>query len=115
VIRKVSGGIIATIAGTGTAGHSGDNGPATSATLAGPVGLALDAAGDLYIADVQANVIRLVSNGIITTFAGNGFDYYAVDNIPATSAAFNKPTGVAVDAAGNVYIADTGNHGDHCR
>jgi sugar lactone lactonase YvrE len=123
VIRKVSNGVITTIAGTGMPGYFGDYGPATEAMLYQPSGVAVDAAGNLYIADSGNNVIRKVSNGVITTMAGNGYgalDYetdsylrfggYTGDNGPATSAELNWPSGVAVDAAGNLYIADTGNN-----
>ncbi len=71
-IRKVSNGVITTVAGNGIAGFSGDNGPATSAQLNYPMGVAVDSAGNLYIADVGNNRIRKVSNGVITTVAGNG-------------------------------------------
>jgi uncharacterized repeat protein (TIGR01451 family) len=109
VIRKVSpSGIITTVAGTGTAGYSGDNGPATSAQLSAPLGVAVDSAGDLYIADNQNDVIREVTaNGIMTTVAGIAHSQgYTGDNGPATSAQLNQPGGVAVDSAGNLYIAD---------
>ena len=103
-IRKatVSTGIISTIAGTGTAGYSGDNGAATSATLSFPYGVGLDTAGNVYIADMDNDRIRKVtiSTGIITTFAGNGGASYSGDNGPATSATLNYPYGVAVDSAG---------------
>ena len=71
-IRKVSSGVIATVAGTGTHGFSGDNGPATSARLDNPYGVAVDSAGSLYIADSSNNRIRKVSGGVIATVAGNG-------------------------------------------
>ena len=71
-IRKVSNGVITTVAGNGTPSFSGDNGPATSAQLYDPVGVAVDSAGNLYIADRANNRIRKVSNGVITTVAGNG-------------------------------------------
>jgi uncharacterized protein (TIGR03437 family) len=112
-IRKVSNGVITgvitTIAGNGTRAFSGDNGPATSAQLDGPVGIAVDSAGNLYVADTSNSRIRRVSNGVITTVAGNGKAGYSGDNGPATSAGLNYPTGVAVDSAGNLYIADTSN------
>jgi N-acetylneuraminic acid mutarotase len=105
-----SSGIITTVAGNGTNGYSGDNGPATSAELFDPAGVALDASGDLYIADEVNNRIRMVSSsGIITTVAGNGTGGYSGDNGPATSAELNSPYGVTLDAAGNLYIADLGN------
>ena len=147
-IRKVSNGVITTVAGNGTLGSSGDNGPATSAELAGPVGVAVDAAGNLYIADFSSNRVRKVSNGVITTVAsqlsnpnavavdaagnvyiaemynalilkasngvittvaGNGTSGFSGDNGPATGAQLNQPSGVAVDTAGNLYIADSNN------
>ncbi len=109
-IRKVSGGVITTVAGNGTFGSSGDNGAATSAELADPYGVAVDTAGNLYIADTVNNRVRKVSGGVITTIAGNGKSGFAGDNGPATSAELNFPTALAVDAAGNVYITDTGNN-----
>jgi len=103
-IRKVtvSTGIISTIAGTGTASYSGDNGAATSATLLYPLGVGLDTAGNVYIADTWNHRIRKVtiSTGIITTFAGTGTASYSGDNGPATSATLSLPRGVAVDSAG---------------
>src|SRR5271157_2726352 len=108
-IRKVSGGTITTIAGNGMQGFSGDGGPATSASLTYPAGVAVDPAGNLYIADYYNNRIRKVSGGTITTVAGNGTLGYSGDGGPATSASLYWPQGVAVDSAGNLYIADTGN------
>jgi hypothetical protein len=111
VVRKVSQGVITTIAGNGTSGYSGDNGPATSAELNGPTAVAVDASGNVYIAETGNNVVRMVSNGVITTFAGNqSWVGYAGDNGPAASAVFHRPTGVAVDTSGNVYIADNYNN-----
>jgi len=109
-IRKVSNGIITTVAGNGTQGLSGDNGPATSAELNYPLGIAVDSAGNLYIADTLSNRIRKVSNGVIATVAGNGTQGLSGDNGPATSAELDQPEGVAVDSAGNLYIADTLNN-----
>jgi sugar lactone lactonase YvrE len=108
-VRKIENGMVTTVAGTGSAGFSGDGGPATSAELSFPIGLAFDAEGSLYIADNFNHVIRKVSNGIITTVAGNGRAGFSGDNGPATGAQLNSPTGVAVDAAGVLYIADFGN------
>ena len=71
-VFKISNGVITTVAGNGTQGFSGDNGPATSAELSDPQGVAVDAAGNLYIADIGNNRIRKVANGVITTVAGNG-------------------------------------------
>jgi sugar lactone lactonase YvrE len=109
-VRKVSSGVITTVAGNGTAGFSGDNGPATSAQLNGPSNLAIDSDGALYIADSGNQRIRKVSNGIITAIAGNGTAGFSGDSGPATSAQLNAPTGIAIDSAGNLYIADTNNH-----
>jgi trimeric autotransporter adhesin len=111
-IRKVSSGVITTVAGSGTplfGGYSGDGGPATSAQLAGPTGVAVDSAGNLYIADTENNRIRKVSSGVITTVAGNGTQSFSGDGGPATSAGLNSPGDVAADSAGNLYIADSGN------
>ena len=108
-IRKVSNGIITTVAGNGTPGFSGDNGPATSAQLYLPYGIAVDSAGNLYIGDSGNNRIRKVSNGVIATVAGNGTFGFSGDNGPATSAQLANPYGVAIDSAGNLYIGDSGN------
>jgi len=107
-IFKVSGGNITTVAGNGNFGFSGDGGPATSASLLSPYGVAVDSAGNLYIADGLNNRIRMVSNGTITTVAGNGTGGSSGDGGPATNASLNSPYGVAVDSVGNLYIADTG-------
>ena len=108
-IRKVSNGVITTFAGSATFGFGGDNGPATSARIFGPQAVAVDAAGNLYIADSINNRIRKVTNGVITTVAGNGTAGYTGDNGPATSAKMYQPAGLAVDSAGNLYFADSGN------
>jgi uncharacterized protein (TIGR03437 family) len=109
-IRKVSNGVITTVVGNGTAGYSGDGGPATSAELYQPIGVALDSAGNLYIADISNNRIRKVSNEVITTVAGNGTTGYSGDGGAAASAELSQPLGVAPDSAGNLYIADFGNN-----
>jgi hypothetical protein len=108
-IREVRGGTITTIAGTGAAGYSGDGGRATSAQLALPSGVAVDSSGTLYIADTNNQRIRKVSGGTITTIAGTGEQNYTGDGAAGASATLDSPTGVAVDAAGNVYIADRHN------
>jgi uncharacterized protein (TIGR03437 family) len=108
-VREVSNGVITTVAGNGTAGSSGDNGPATSAQFE-PDGVAVDSSGNFYIVDADNGRIRRVSNGVIATVAGNGASSYSGDNGPATSAQFDTPTGVAVDSAGNLYIADMNNN-----
>ena len=111
VIREVSTtGIISTVAGNGSAGYSGDGGPATSAQLASPQGIAFDPSGDMFIADYGNNVIREVSlSGVISTFAGNGTYAYSGDGGPATSAAIASPEGIAFDTHGDLFIADYGN------
>jgi trimeric autotransporter adhesin len=103
-------GIINTVAGNGTAGYSGDGGAATSAALNAPGGVALDGAGNLYIADQGNNVVRKVSVGTISTVAGNGNATFSGDGGAATSASLFSPAGVAVDGAGDLYIADMDNN-----
>ena len=107
-IRKVStSGIITTIAGNGIAGFNSDNIAATNAELNYPTGVAIDAAGNIYISDYQNYRVRMInSSGIISTFAGAGIDGYSGDNGPASNAKISGPLGVAVDASGNLYIAD---------
>jgi len=111
-VRKVTpGGTITTIAGNGSPASTGDGGPATSASLNGPWGLAFDAIGNLYIACRDGNKIRKVdTSGIISTIAGTGTAGYTGDHGPATSATFSGPIGIAVDAAGNIYVCENGNH-----
>jgi trimeric autotransporter adhesin len=110
-IRMVtrSTGIITTVAGDGTQGYKGDGGQATSAGLTNPYGVAVDASGNIYIADTISQRIRMVtrSTGIITTVAGDGTYGYRGDGGQATSTSLTDPRGVAVDASGNIYIADT--------
>ena len=112
-MRSISGtDVITTITGDGTYGFSGDGGRATLARVANPQGVAVDASGNVYIADAGNSRIRMVtkSTGNISTVAGNGSFGYSGDGGLATSARLYYPYGVAVDASGNVYIADTGNH-----
>ena len=105
VVRKVdTNGIITTAVGTGVPGYSGDGGPAASAELDGPVGVAVNAADDLYISDQENNVIRKVTNGVITTIAGTGVFGFAGDSGPAINAEFAYPASIGLDAAGNLYI-----------
>jgi trimeric autotransporter adhesin len=114
-IRKVSAsGIITTIAGDGNCCFSGDGGPATSTSLWEPSGVAVDASGNIFIADFGNNRVRKVSaDGVITTVAGGGTGALG-DGGPATSASLFAPTGVAVDAFGNLFIADSGNNRVRC-
>ncbi len=117
-IRKVSfatgTGIISTIAGNGIPAYNGDNGPATVASLQYPVGVALDTAGNIYIADEFNNCIRKVkaSTGIITTVAGSnlGIGGYSGDGGPAVNAELNLPLAIKLDVSGNIFIADNGNN-----
>lgn len=111
-IRRVDAAthVITTIAGNGTAGYTGDGGPATAASFDHPMGIAADGAGNIYIADRWNNVIRKVNtSGIISTFAGTGLSWYGGDGGAANAAYLSGPTAVATDPAGNVYIADNGN------
>jgi trimeric autotransporter adhesin len=111
VVRKVDGaGFITTVAGNNTAGFGGDGSAATTAMLDTPAGICLDAAGNLYIADMNNNRIRKVTPaGIISTVAGNGTPGFSGDGTAAITASIDHPTDVKVDAAGNIYIADWGN------
>ncbi len=111
-VRKVTpGGVISTVAGNGTGGYSGDGGPAASASSITQHGVAVDAAGNLFIADEANNRVRKVNpGGVISTVAGNGTQGYSGDGGPATSAQLYCPYGVAVDTAGNLFIADESNN-----
>lgn len=110
-VRKVTGGTVSTVAGTGMPGSSGDGGPAVDAQLNQPVGVAVDTNDNIYIADSYNHKIRKIDHSTlqITTFAGSTDAGSSGDNGPATDARLYYPTGVAVDAAGNVYIADSYN------
>ncbi len=112
VVRKVNtSGIITTIAGNGNAGYSGDNGLATAAELRVPLGIAVDAMGNIYFAEYRNNVIRKINTaGIISTIAGNGVAGYSGDNGPATNAKLNLPYGLAIDKFGNIYFPEVLNY-----
>ncbi len=112
-IRQVtlSSGVITTIAGNGASGFSGDGGAAVSAQLSFPIGIAVDASSNIYVADVLNNAVRKISAGVITTFAGQGgVPGFSGDGGVATSALLNFPYGVAVDGAGDLYICDGRNN-----
>ena len=109
-IRKVaiSTGTIATIVGTGSCTYSGNGGPATSAGITFPVGVAIDTSGNIFFVDQWNYRVRkvTVSTGIITLIAGTGSGTYGGDNGPATSASFQYPWGLALDTEGNVYVSE---------
>jgi sugar lactone lactonase YvrE len=113
VVRRFSVvGIVTTVAGNGTQGFTGDDGSATTAELDSPAGLAMDTAGNLYIADSHNHRVRRVAaaSGIITTIAGNGVAGFSGDGAAATTARLDLPTALCIDVAGNLYVADTDNH-----
>ncbi|MGH9850324.1 MAG: SMP-30/gluconolactonase/LRE family protein, partial [Blastocatellia bacterium] len=113
-VRKVDGrtGVITTIAGTGQLGSTGDGGAATAARFFNPSGVAVDAAGNVYIVDIGDQRVRRVNaaDGKISAVAGGGGPGYNGDNISASGAQLDSPVFIAVDAAGDLYIADQGNH-----
>jgi trimeric autotransporter adhesin len=111
-VRKVStAGVISTVAGIGVGGYSGDGGPAIAAQLYYPINVAVDSAGNVYIADfVNARIRMVTAGGVISTVAGNGNWGYSGDGGPATAASLNMPSGIAVDSAGNLYIGDSRNN-----
>ncbi|SFD38451.1 NHL repeat-containing protein [Paracidovorax konjaci] len=111
-VRRVdAAGTIVTVAGTGVAGYGGDGGPAVAAQLNEPRGIAVDAAGNLYVADLNNHRIRRVdAGGTITTVAGTGAAGFSGDGGAATAAQLNSPFGVATDGAGRIYIADSANY-----
>jgi trimeric autotransporter adhesin len=119
-IRMVtkSTGVITTVAGTGTTGYSGDGGPATSAKLSFPCGIAVDASGNIYISDRENGRVRMVtrSTGVITTVAGNGLGGKNIgDGRNATSAVVIAPYGIALDAVENLYITQEGSNDNRIR
>ncbi len=110
-IRKVAAatGIITTVAGNGVSGYGGDGGPAIYGSFANPAGIALDGAGNLYIADNRNSRVRkiMAATGILSTVAGSGFPASGGDGGPAVNAYINCPTGVALDGSGNLFIAES--------
>ena len=110
-VRRISpDGIITTVAGNGRSGYEGDGGPATEASLQSPNGIFVDNNGVLYIADLGNSCVRRVDpDGTITTVAGTGTADWSGDGGPATDAQLDRPSGVFVDSAGNLFIADTRN------
>lgn len=110
-IRKVTlDGKIQTVAGPGVSGVIGDGGPATSGRVNTPYGVAVDGSGNIFISEIGNARVRIVVNGIIQTIAGNNGSGFAGDGGPAAASRLNGPTALAVDAQGNLYIADTGNN-----
>jgi len=106
-VRKIdTSGIINTVAGSGKWDYSGDGGPATQAGLSETYGIAVDPSGNIYVSEYNFRIRKINTDGIITTFAGNGDDVSSGDGGPAVLASFSEPLGIAVDRAGNLYIAD---------
>ena len=106
-VRMVTpAGIVSTVAGSGFPGSEGDGGPATAAGMVLPTDVTIDATGNVYIADLGNSSVRKLAKGVLTTVAGNSSGQMVRDGLPAMGAAFNGPTGIAVDAAGNLYIAE---------
>lgn len=110
-VRRVApNGTITTFAGNGRPNFLGDGGPAASSALNQPQAVAVDASGNVLIADTNNSRVRRIVAGVINTIAGNGQFKVAGDGGPATAATLNVPAAVALDAAGNLYISDTGAH-----
>jgi streptogramin lyase len=108
LIRKITpAGVVSTLAGSGMAGSS--NGTGTAASFNSPFGIAVDAAGNVYVADSGNNLIRKITpSGVVSTFAGNGSK--GAVNATGTAASFNTPSGLAIDSKGNLYVADENNN-----
>lgn len=105
-VRKVTSGVISTVAGKGTCGFSGDNGMATLAMLCNPAGVAVDSKNNLYIGDYSNSRVRKVTAGTITTLAGTGNTGYNGNALVATSTNVDGPSGLAVTSKGVLYVAD---------
>ncbi|HOI96658.1 MAG TPA: tandem-95 repeat protein [Syntrophobacter fumaroxidans] len=110
VVKVDSAGVIRRVAGNGVKTFSGDDGPATSASLMNPHGVAVDVSGNPYIADTYNHRIRRVAGGVISTVAGNGYSGSILDEGTAIGARLKSPFALAVDSQGNIYIADTYSH-----
>jgi uncharacterized protein (TIGR03437 family) len=111
ILKVTQAGVVTVFAGTGNPGFGGDGGPATQAMLNQPAGIAFDSHGTMYVADSGNNRIRTITpDGNMHTIAGSGLPGFAGDGLTADFASFMGPLGVAVDAGGNVYVADTGNN-----
>jgi DNA-binding beta-propeller fold protein YncE len=100
------------VAGTGAPGYTGDGGPAELARLNGPKGIDVGSDGSIYVVDTENQVIRKIANGVITTIAGRGPDHrgFDGDGKDATAASLNRPHGICVSPANEVFIGDTENH-----
>jgi sugar lactone lactonase YvrE len=112
-VRKITPGsnIISTIIGTGVVGYTGNGGPATAAKISYPNTIFIDSADNIYVTDNGNHALRKINTaGIISTIAGNGLEGFLGDGGPATSARLDYPAGATMDASGNIYIADYGNH-----
>ena len=110
ILKVDIAGLVTTVAGTGEQGFGGDGGAATSALLDSPAGIAVDGSGNVFVADSHNQRVREISEGTITTVAGTGIAGFGGDGGAATGGVLDLPVAVSVDGAGNLYIADSGNH-----